>query len=110
MKGVGQVSVWLGERIDPEDFPIIGVCEGRTTPDSRQRSRPDPSYRDGCSPPGRRKRGAQEGNSMHVVTISLAVAFVVCVLLLVGFWLFTLTPFARRIVEQAEHRYTPRTH
>ena len=46
---------------------------------------------------------------MHIVAISLTVALVVCLLLLVAFWLFTLTPLARRI-EQAETGYRPQTH
>jgi hypothetical protein len=33
---------------------------------------------------------------MHIVMLSLMVALVVCVLLLVAFGLFTLTPFAHR--------------
>lgn len=34
---------------------------------------------------------------MHIVVVSLTVALVVCVLVLAVFWLFTLTPVARRI-------------
>jgi type II secretory pathway component PulM len=52
---------------------------------------------------------AEEGGRMHILVISLTVAFVVCLLLLAAFWLFTLTPLARRI-EQADRRHSPRTH
>ena len=41
------------------------------------------------------------------IVVSLLVAAVVCVALLVGFWLFTLTPFGRRF-EQDEQRHRPR--
>jgi branched-subunit amino acid ABC-type transport system permease component len=34
---------------------------------------------------------------MHILVLSLMVAFVVCVLMLGVFWLFTLTPLGRRI-------------
>jgi len=44
---------------------------------------------------------------MHIVMLSLMVALAVCVLLLVAFALFTLTPFARRIQEN-EQRHRPR--
>lgn len=47
---------------------------------------------------------------MQIVPLSLTVAFLVCVLVLVVFWLFTLTPLARRIIGRADRRYTPRTH
>jgi type II secretory pathway component PulM len=46
---------------------------------------------------------------MHIMVISLMVAFVVCVLLLGVFWLFTLTPLAHRI-QEAERRSTLRPH
>ena len=41
------------------------------------------------------------------IVVWLLVAAVVCVALLAAFWLFTLTPFARRI-EENERRRTPR--
>jgi hypothetical protein len=50
--------------------------------------------------------GRKEGR-MHIVMLSLMVALAVCVLLLVAFALFTLTPFARRI-QQNEQRHRPR--
>jgi hypothetical protein len=46
---------------------------------------------------------------MHIVPISLTVAFLICLLLLAGFGLFTLTPLARRI-EKAERKEWLRTH
>ena len=49
----------------------------------------------------------REDDRMHIVMLSLMVALVVCVLLLVAFALFTLTPFARRIQEN-EQRHHPR--
>ena len=36
---------------------------------------------------------------MHIMFLSLIGALAVCVLLLVAFWLFTLSPLAPRIVE-----------
>jgi hypothetical protein len=41
---------------------------------------------------------------MHIVISSLLVAFLICVLLLAAFGLFTLTPLAHRIEEQEQHR------
>ena len=44
---------------------------------------------------------------MHILMLSLTVAFVVCVLLLVAVGLFAMTPLGRR-VEEGEHRRRPR--
>jgi hypothetical protein len=41
------------------------------------------------------------------ILVSLLVAVILCVVLLTAFWLFTLTPLARRI-EGNEHPRTPR--
>ena len=46
---------------------------------------------------------------MHIVMLSLTVAFLVCVLLLAVFGLFTTTDLARRMYpESGERRRTPR--
>ena len=34
---------------------------------------------------------------MHILMLSLAVAFLVCVVLLAVFWAFTLSPIGRRV-------------
>jgi hypothetical protein len=44
---------------------------------------------------------------MHIAIASLLVALIVCLLLLVAFWLFTTTPLARRIAEN-DRRRAPR--
>jgi hypothetical protein len=36
---------------------------------------------------------------MHILALSILVAMVVCVALLLGLWLFTITPLGRRIEE-----------
>jgi hypothetical protein len=41
----------------------------------------------------------REGGPMHILALSLFVAIVVCVALLLGFWLLTITPLGRRIEE-----------
>jgi hypothetical protein len=41
---------------------------------------------------------------MHIVMICLFVALAVSVLLLAAFWAFTLTPFARRLLEDEQRR------
>jgi hypothetical protein len=41
---------------------------------------------------------------MHITILSLIVAIAVCVLLLVAFGLFTMTPLARQITEDARRR------
>lgn len=49
---------------------------------------------------------------MHIVVLSILVALVVCLLLLVAFALFTLTPFADdadRLRECPKQRGAPRT-
>jgi hypothetical protein len=48
---------------------------------------------------------------MHVLMLSLTIAFVVCVLLLVAVGLFTISPFAHhidRFHEPGQHQDSPR--
>ncbi len=49
---------------------------------------------------------------MHIVMLSIMVALVVCLLFLVAFALFTLTPYAHnadRLAEPRKHQNKPRT-
>jgi hypothetical protein len=46
---------------------------------------------------------------MHIVSLCLLVSLLVCVALLVAFWGFTKTPYARRI-EAERRRHEPRPH
>jgi hypothetical protein len=46
--------------------------------------------------------------AMQILISSLVVAFLVCALLLAGFWLFTETSLAHRIAERDRRRWSSR--